>query len=403
MATPRASIVIPCYNAERYLAEALDSALAQTIEDVEVVCVDNNSTDGTAAILEDYASRDGRVRVLREEEPGEGPARDAGLVAAQGEWLYFLDADDLMLPQLLERSIARAEECQADVVVFRTLSLNAVTLEERLIDFSWRTDWLGEGQRDFVPREQPGRVFSSFQNWVHNKLFRGEFVRGRGLRFQRLHRSADLLFTCHALSLAGRVALLDEPLHKYRINNPQSAMATSDSYPLDFAEGFLALRRALEADGTWGTFRRSFVNWAIESIVANLRTARTLEGYRTIRGWLVGEGLERLGITGFSAEEAESPELWQDVDDLTHRTEAELLYAEWAHLKVEMVGEQTHSSGLRRDVGQLFRRIDEKDARISQLEAELAGARDELERLRGSKAYQVGTALATPFRLAHRK
>lgn len=393
MQRPKASVVIPCYNAEQYLPAALDSALAQTMEDLEVVCVDNNSTDGTAQILQRYAERDERVRVLSESEAGEGPARDAGLKAARGEWLYFLDADDLMCPSLLERAIARAEEASADMVVFRTISLNAVTHEEKLVDYSWRTDWLAEGQTTFSPREQPDRVFSSFQNWVHNKLFRGAFVREHNLGFQHVHRSADILFTCHALSLAQTVALLDEPLHKYRINNPSSAMATSDSYPLDFAEGFLALREALEADETWGLFRTSFENWAIESIVANLRTTRSLQGYETILGWLRKGGLDRLGVTGFPVELAENPELWQDVRDLTSKGETQLLFDEWSHLKGEMVGEQTHTSGLHNDVTRLNNEIAERDSRIRELE-------DELERLRSSKRFRMGSALA---RLARRQ
>lgn len=393
MHQPKASVVIPCYNAEQYLAETLDSVLSQTLADLEVVCVDNNSTDGTAKILQRYAERDERIRVLSEPEAGEGPARDAGLQAARGEWLYFLDSDDLMCPPLLERAIARAEEVSADIVVFRTMSLNAVTHEEKLIDFSWRTDWLTEGQTKFSPREQPDRVFSSFQNWVHNKLFRGAFVREHELRFQHVHRSADILFTCHALSLAQTVALLDEPLHKYRINNPNSAMATSDSYPLDFAEGFLALREALEADGTWELFRTSFVNWAIESIMANLRTTRSLQGYETILGWLRDGGLDRLDVTGFPVDLAENRELWQDVHDLTHKPETQLLFDEWSHLKGEMVGEQTHSSGLHNDITRLNGEIAQRDERIRELE-------DELERLRSSKRFRMGSALAN---LAHRR
>ena len=115
-----ASIVVPCYNAERYLRRTLESALAQTMEDFELICVDNNSTDKTPELLEECAAADSRVRVLSESELGEGPARDAGLKRARGRWAYFLDSDDLMEPTLLEKSISLADDSQADVVVFQT-------------------------------------------------------------------------------------------------------------------------------------------------------------------------------------------------------------------------------------------------------------------------------------------
>ena len=95
---PRASIIIPCYNAEKYLSDTLRSAQSQTERDIEIICADNNSTDSTRDILEKAAQEDSRIRILEEKTPGEGPARQAGLAAATGTWLYFLDADDLMSP-----------------------------------------------------------------------------------------------------------------------------------------------------------------------------------------------------------------------------------------------------------------------------------------------------------------
>ena len=102
---PKASIIIPCYNAEKYLPDTLMSARYQTERDIEIICVDNNSTDATRDILEQAAAEDSRIQVLEEKMPGEGPARQKGFVAATGKWLYFLDADDLMEPQLLEGNV----------------------------------------------------------------------------------------------------------------------------------------------------------------------------------------------------------------------------------------------------------------------------------------------------------
>ena len=91
---PKVSVIIPVFNVEEYLGECLDSILGQTLREIEVVCVDDGSTDGSAAILDTYAAKDGRVKVLRQPNAGAGAARNAGLAVATGEYLLFCDPDD---------------------------------------------------------------------------------------------------------------------------------------------------------------------------------------------------------------------------------------------------------------------------------------------------------------------
>lgn len=103
------SIVIPCHNVQEHLPNALDSALAQDHPDVDIVCVDDGSTDGTAAVLLDYSTRyPGRIRVLAQANRGASAARNAGAAATAGEYLQFLDADDRILPQKISAQVALA-------------------------------------------------------------------------------------------------------------------------------------------------------------------------------------------------------------------------------------------------------------------------------------------------------
>ena len=436
---PRASIVIPCYNAERYLRPTLESALAQTMPDLEVVCVNNNSTDGTRAILDEFAARDARVRVVDEAEPGEGPARDAGRELAAGEWLYFLDSDDLMEPQLLEEAIGAGEREDADVVVFRTRSLDDQTGEIMLLDWCWRAEWLPDGATRYVPAENARHALGSFQNWVHNKLFRGSFVRERGLVFQHVHRTADLLFTCRALTEARCVAVLDEPLHQYRVNNPGSAMATSDSYPLDFLEGFLALREELERQGTWELYRDSYLDWAIEGCVVNLDMANSLEGFRSIADALRNGGLKRLGILAMPREASLVPELWDRCQAIADNPLDQLLFDHFRRTKGLLAAERNNCSRFRMDIeflngeiakclrnvadleelrDKLGADIAERDEVIARIDADLQARhadiddlqqtirnlerdRDaEIERLRSSTSFKVGSLVTAPARKA---
>ena len=96
------SIIIPVYNVAQYLRECLDSVLAQTFGDWEAICVDDGSTDGSAAILDEYAAKDARFRVIHQENAGVSAARNAALDAAKGEFFLFLDGDDLLRNDALE-------------------------------------------------------------------------------------------------------------------------------------------------------------------------------------------------------------------------------------------------------------------------------------------------------------
>lgn len=398
---PKASIIIPCYNAEKYLPDTLASAQNQTERDIEIICVDNNSTDSTRSILEEAAEKDRRIQVLKEKNPGEGPAHQAGFAAAAGKWLYFLDADDLMEPQLLEHAIARGESSGADLVIFRTLTLNNVTGEVLPIGYSYLRDWLPQDMDVFDPHEWPRRILNSFQNWVHNKLFRASFVHERGLSFQPLHRMADLLFTCRALTEVHRIALLDEYLHRFRINNANSAMATSDCYPLDFYEALIALRDTLKEQGTWDLYHDSYISWAAISVISNLEVARSLEGFAVIADKMKKDGLKELDLADADISSLESPWHQQRIQDILHLPMTELVFAHYADLKIRRNGCEDHASRVRMEDAKLHSEIDELNERIAEREHEVKLKERTIEGFEHSASFRVGrciTALARGLR-----
>ena len=115
---PKVSVIIPVYNVEKYLGECLDSILGQTLKNIEVICVDDGSTDRSAAILEDYASKDSRVLTFKQANAGAFRAREVGVKASKGEFLYFMDADDLLEPCAFEELCGLAERENLDQVIF---------------------------------------------------------------------------------------------------------------------------------------------------------------------------------------------------------------------------------------------------------------------------------------------
>ena len=119
MNQPKVSVIIPVYNTEKYLRECLDSVVNQTLRDIEIICVDDGSTDASPEILRKYAEKDSRVQVFTQEKSNAGAARNVGLSKAAGEYLAFLDSDDYYELSMLEHMLACAQERAADVVVCR--------------------------------------------------------------------------------------------------------------------------------------------------------------------------------------------------------------------------------------------------------------------------------------------
>lgn len=116
---PKLSVIVPIYNAEKYLHECVDSILAQTLTDIEVILVDDGSTDTSPAICDEYAAKDNRVSVIHKPNGRASSARNAGIHAATGEYIAFVDSDDLISPEMYETMLAAdADACLCDYVRF---------------------------------------------------------------------------------------------------------------------------------------------------------------------------------------------------------------------------------------------------------------------------------------------
>ena len=116
----KVSVIIPVYNAEKYLKQCLNSICRQTLQEIEIICVDDGSTDNSLNILQEYTNADPRIQVLTQKNQGAGAARNYGLRTARGLYLSFLDADDFFEPNMLEEAVNTIELYSADFVVFES-------------------------------------------------------------------------------------------------------------------------------------------------------------------------------------------------------------------------------------------------------------------------------------------
>ena len=110
------SIVVPVYNVEKYLPKCLDSLIGQTYQDIEIICVNDGSTDGSLEILEQYATKDPRIIVISQENQGPSETRNKGVDIAKGEWMMFVDSDDWLELSCCEQIMSQSETC--DLAIF---------------------------------------------------------------------------------------------------------------------------------------------------------------------------------------------------------------------------------------------------------------------------------------------
>ena len=151
----KVSVILPIYNEEKYLAQCLDSICGQTLKEIEIICVDDGSTDNSTHILKDYAKKDSRITLITQENQFAGAARNKGMACAVGKYLSFLDADDYYAPEMLEKMVKEAEENRADIVMCRySQCYEGEGMEGNQSD-SWEfEDVFLDGHKAFSGREQ---------------------------------------------------------------------------------------------------------------------------------------------------------------------------------------------------------------------------------------------------------
>lgn len=268
---PKVSVIIPVHNAGRHLRACLGSVLSQSLADVEVVCVENGSTDGSPELLSEFASADSRVRVVSMPGGrGAGAARNAGLSAASGKWVHFVDADDIVLDGAEETAFMFAEESGADAVVFGA--------EE----YDDATGMVTPLPLDLSVAPGDDRFLRAYSTCPWNKLFLRSFIVGAGISFQEIPRTNDLAFTVEALCRAGKVAVLDRTLYRYRIHGGGSLQETKGETPDSWRDALAEARRRLEEAGVYGSRERAFAVLEADVRLANARSlpARLLASVR---------------------------------------------------------------------------------------------------------------------------
>lgn len=267
----KVSVIIPVYNVEKYLEECLNSVVNQTLREIEVILVDDGSTDGSLKILRTYAQKDSRIILIEQENGGAGTARNAGLAVARGEYLSFLDSDDKFEAEMLKRAYMRSKEMNADICAFRCDMFDAEGGGVMPGDWALRKEFL-PSREVFTFHDLPDRLFFTFIGWAWDKLFRRAFVLENGLYFQALRTTNDMYFVFSALVCAERIVTLNEVLAHQRRHVADSLSVTREKSWHCFLEALSGLEAFLKVRGIYDELERGFINYALHFSLWNLNS-----------------------------------------------------------------------------------------------------------------------------------
>jgi glycosyltransferase involved in cell wall biosynthesis len=263
------SVIIPVYNAESFLRACLESIVSQTLHDLEIICVDDSSTDKSLEILKEFEKVDTRVRVITQKHEGAGAARNKGLRIASGKYLSFLDADDYFERDMLEKMFLDAERYTSDIVICRTSMFSDEAPQPAPDEHSVR--FLKAGHA-YTQSDLQDRAFHFCVGWPWDKLFRRTFILEHGLEFQHLMSTNDAYFVYVALLLARSLSFVDSYLVYHRIGNAGSIENRRDSTWSNAFSALDSIEQRLRQEDLYERYEGAFLGWAYDFCLWNFET-----------------------------------------------------------------------------------------------------------------------------------
>ena len=289
----KVSVIIPVYNTEKYLSQCLDSVINQSLEDIEIICVNDGSTDRSLEILQQYELSDERVSVYSQPNSYAGIARNTGMKHASGEYLFFLDSDDYITSDALEKMYCQAEADLADICVCGGKNYFDDTGKEMLYD--------GLLDMKLVPSEIPFNIDTwpkyilNFTNiGVWNKLYKREFIIQKDLQFPKLKRGEDVSFVIISLCLAERITVVNDFLVVYRAFRTDGLVSTIDKSVEEVINTWVDTADVLKGKNRFP--KQSFDNRALKSILGVLRNIGSWDAFSSAVEQLKTSVLSRLDL-----------------------------------------------------------------------------------------------------------
>ena len=325
---PKVSIILPIYNEEVYLEQCLNSICNQTLRDIEIICVDDGSTDHSLDILKEYAQKDSRIRVFRQENQFAGVARNNGMRYANGQYLLFLDSDDFFELDMIEKLYNRAEKDNLDIVLCRYNFFD--NAEGKIVekDFTYDNSFLCEKDVFEGTDLKHSAIFQLTNGWAWDKLFRAEFVREQRYHFSEFRSSEDGFFVYMLFAKAKKIGYLDERLIHQRINNKVSLSNTLDKNWINGFRMLNLIKEEMERCGIYSLYQSSFFTFVLSFVKWYMGAMNTTEAVKKSYSYIKQELEPEYKIMKYPREKILHPNLMEWYEKVNKYSLEEYLFLE---------------------------------------------------------------------------
>lgn len=269
---PKVSIILPICDVEGCLNECLDTLTNQTLKEIEIICINDGSTDNTFEILNEYAKYDKRITIIEQEQLGFGIARNKSLEIISGEYALFFNANVCLDFDMLEHTFEVAESKDVDILV----------CGHRLYN-----DFNGKFEDIYITRvnnnelnsylDTPNGIFNNFGEHLWNKLIKVNLIKDNNVKFEELQIYDNLYFNNILLILAKKIMIYNEFKIIYRTQLTEFKLPKLEQYPLDYYNSEIVLMNKLKEIGVYETVKKGFLNKLLSTIITNLNSVKQVD------------------------------------------------------------------------------------------------------------------------------
>ena len=270
---PQISVIIPIYNCEKYIKECLSSLIKQTFKNFEIICINDGSKDDTLKILRKFEVKDVRVKIYNQNNRGPGIARNVGMNVSKGDYLMFLDSDDIFEKTMLEELYIKIKENDSDVVICNSQNFEVKKWWKKYYEKNYIIKDEIINQTTFSSLDIKRDFFNLFIWWPWDKMYKRRYIKSLGVEYQHLKSSEDLYFVASTVIAAKKISYLDKILINHRIGIKNSVSNSRQKSWDNFYYALKELKKFIKEKGLYKRFKQDFINyvasfsiWQLENI-----------------------------------------------------------------------------------------------------------------------------------------
>lgn len=258
------SAIMPVYNSEEYLEKTLDSLVNQTLREIEIICVNDASTDNSLEIINEYKKKDKRIKVINNQiNMGAAVSRNTGLENASGKYVIFLDADDFFYPHMCKQSFETAENFKSDIVIFGYETYEADSYNENVPFFKIKKF----KNKEITEQSQKVDLLYYVNLAPWNKLVNREMLIRNNIKFQDIPNANDVYFSVTAMLSADKIMVLEDVLLKYYLGNKGSLTSDKKRRKNHIVEAYEEVYRFVDKNGYSNKNKAMVVNYVITELL----------------------------------------------------------------------------------------------------------------------------------------